>query len=271
MGNEATSLFERLNAPFLYSDYQYDSFGDRCYISGQCVTERLNEVLGVGYWKYEGLYETEKIIQEPNAKNPRVKMYVRFSLYNNELKDWITFVDVGSEQVKPGMNEGDATKSAITDGMKKCASRIGVGSDLYKGMITWDKQKQMIVVPASYSTYYQQMGWPNAQSAVPDVSTSTPPSTSKAIKASLTNKLKQKNTTAQSALKQLWQELATNLDGFDEWVQKKQAEKMSDQQCCKSCRNDYREKAEMQAHKKSKLPHLSVMVGGVSLRINISL
>lgn len=53
------------------------------------------------------------------------------------------------------MNEGDATKSAITDGMKKCASRLGIASDLYKGLITWDKQKQCIQVPEHYYSYYE--------------------------------------------------------------------------------------------------------------------
>lgn len=48
MANEAVTLFERVNAPFPYSEYLYDSSGDRCYISGQSITERLNEVLGVG-------------------------------------------------------------------------------------------------------------------------------------------------------------------------------------------------------------------------------
>ena len=149
------SLFERLNAPFPYAEYRYDSFGDRCYISGQTVTERLNEVIGVGYWKYEGLHETEKILQDSNGKNPRVKIFVRFSFYNVDVKEWISFVDVGSEQIKPGMHEGDATKSAITDGMKKCASRLGVGSDVYKGLVSWDKQAKRIVIPAQYVSYYE--------------------------------------------------------------------------------------------------------------------
>lgn len=134
------SLFNRLNQPFPYTNYQYDSFNDRCYISGQAITERLNEVLGVGYWRYQGLYDTEKIIADQNGKQARVKIYVEFSFYNNELKEWITFIDAGSEQIKAGMNEGDATKSAITDGMKKCASRLGVASDLYKGLISWDNR-----------------------------------------------------------------------------------------------------------------------------------
>jgi hypothetical protein len=122
------SIFNKLNTPFLYSEYKYDSFGDRCYISGQSVTERLNEVLGVGYWHYHGLFDKEKIIEYPNGKNPRVKIYVEFSFYNVELKEWINFIDVGSEQIKPGMHEGDATKSAITDAVKKCASRLGVSA-----------------------------------------------------------------------------------------------------------------------------------------------
>ncbi|SFK76037.1 Rad52/22 family double-strand break repair protein [Paenibacillus sp. 1_12] len=227
MENESISLFERLNAPFPYSDYQYDSFGDRCYISGQTITERLNEVLGVGYWKYEGLYETEKIIQEPNGKNPRVKMYVRFSIFNSELRDWITFIDVGSEQVKPGMNEGDATKSAITDGMKKCASRIGVGSDLYKGKITWDKQRQAIIVPDHYNQYYHDRGWiPKVEASPPSPVASN--RTSK--KSELTDKLKNKASAVQNQIKAAWQELAGSLDGLDEWYTKKQQEHVTDQQ-----------------------------------------
>lgn len=158
MVSEKRSLFEQLNSPFPYQEYHYDSFGDRCYISGQTVTERLNEVLGVGFWKYRGLFDTEKMVQEQNGKNSRIKIYVEFSFYNLDLQEWITLIDVGSEQVKAGMNEGDATKSAITDGMKKCASRIGVASDLYKGLITWVKQRQQIAIPDSYLAYYKQMG-----------------------------------------------------------------------------------------------------------------
>jgi hypothetical protein len=48
MENEVINIFQRLNAPFPYSEYQYDSFGDRCYFSGQAITERLNEVFEVG-------------------------------------------------------------------------------------------------------------------------------------------------------------------------------------------------------------------------------
>jgi len=225
MANEVTSLFERLNAPFPYCEYQYDSFGDRCYISGQAITERLNEVFGVGYWRYEGLYGTEKIIQDLNGKNPRVKIYIQFSFYNMELQEWITFIDTSSEQVKPGMNEGDATKSAITDGMKKCASRIGVASDLYKGKVTWDKQRNAIVVPDHYEKYYLERGWSSKPSSSPPA-----PSSHSSKKSGLTDKLKNKTSVIQNQIKAAWQELAGSLDGFEEWYSKKLQEKFTDQQ-----------------------------------------
>ncbi|MCI3922666.1 RAD52 family DNA repair protein [Paenibacillus sp. TRM 82003] len=226
MVNEEVSLFKKLNAPFPYSEYQYDSFGDRCYIAGQSITERLNEVLGVGYWKYEGLYETEKILQDPNGKNQRVKIYIRFSFFNTELQEWISFIDVGSEQIKAGMNEGDATKSAITDGMKKCASRIGVANDLYKGLISWDKQQQSIIVPDHYRQYYQEKGWV-AQKVQPPTPLS---STNRTTKAELTDKLKGKTSAIQTKIKSTWQELAGSLDGLEEWYSKKQQERVTDHQ-----------------------------------------
>ncbi len=227
--SETSTLFQKLNAPFLYSEYQYDSFGDRCYISGQSVTERLNEVIGVGYWRYEGLHETEKVMQDPNGKNPRIKIFVKFSFYNVDLQEWISFVDVGSEQIKPGMHEGDATKSAITDGMKKCASRIGVGSDLYKGLITWDKQHKRIAIPEHYLLFYKNNG---VDVAFPAQSNGNkqPTTSNNARKPSLTAKLKKRPSATYKQMQEAWQQLAGSLDGLDEWVKKKNSELISEEQ-----------------------------------------
>lgn len=222
------SLFQRLNSPFPYSDYQYDSFNDRCYVSGQAITERMNEALGVGFWKYQGSFDTEKIIHDANGKNTRVKIYMEFSFYNIDLQQWITFIDAGSEQIKPGMNEGDATKSAITDGMKKCASRIGVASDLYKGLITWDKQQQCIQVPSSYLAYYEQQNI--NLPALPLLSTASSPTTKSTKKNALTTKLRQKPSTHHTQMKTIWRSLAGNLDGFEEWFEKKKQEQHTEQQ-----------------------------------------
>lgn len=228
MVSEKRSLFEQLNAPFPYQEYHYDSFGDRCYISGQTVTERLNEVLGVGFWKYRGLFDTEKMVQEQNGKNNRIKIYVEFSFYNHDLQEWINLLDVGSEQIKAGMNEGDATKSAITDGMKKCASRIGVASDVYKGLITWDKQRQQIVTPDGYLAYYKQMGWLQHEKSEPASSSVKQAPTKR--KDNLTQRLQNKPTSLQQQIQSVWNALAGSLDGFEEWYQKKLSENVTDQQ-----------------------------------------
>jgi hypothetical protein len=227
--SEKNSLFQKLNAPFPYSEYRYDSFGDRCYISGQSVTERLNEIIGVGYWKYEGLHDTEKVLQDSNGKNPRIKIFVRFSFYNDDLKEWISFVDVGSEQIKPGMHEGDATKSAITDGMKKCASRLGVGSDVYKGLITWDKQEKRIVIPNHYQLYYENNGL-DFTSATPTINNKQPTTSNNTKKSVLTAKLKNRPSATYKQMQEAWQQLAGSLDGFDEWVKKKDSEQVTEEQ-----------------------------------------
>jgi hypothetical protein len=165
------------------------------------------------------------LVQEPNGKSHRIKIYVEFSFYNPDLKEWITLTDVGSEQVKAGMNEGDATKSAITDGMKKCASRIGVASDLYKGLIGWDKQQQIITVPSQYKNYYEKekLKIPERQVITEDLRRGN-------RKKALTEKLKSKNTTPQEQIQALWLMLAGSSDGFIEWYQKKLDDGVSDQQ-----------------------------------------
>ena len=163
------TLFDQLNAPFPYSDYEYDKDNDRVYIKGQAVAERLNRILGVGYWSYKPVEGTVKTV-DTGRKNrqgePIVTMtlLVEFSFYNKELEQWITFTDAGSQDLNKRMGHGDGTKSAITDGMKKCASRIGVASDLYKGKIGVKKDPKApmggwVVLPVSYKEYYEEKGW----------------------------------------------------------------------------------------------------------------
>lgn len=247
MCNEQSSLFQRLNAPFPYHEYKYDQFGNRCYVSGQTISERLNEVLGVGFWKYQGLAHSEKVVQEPNGKSLRIKIYVEFSFYNPELKEWITLIDVGSEQIKSGMNEGDATKSAITDGMKKCASRIGVASDLYKGLITWSNQQQMVVVPAHYKDYYEKMNNNTSIKGAKINKLQDPENKPKRgrPKKQLTEMLKTTNKDIQEKIQLIWTELAGNLDGYKEWYNKKQQEQVSDQQILQLLQSKLQQKREM--------------------------
>lgn len=155
-------LFNQLNAPFPYEDYEVNDDDGRVYIKGQAVAERLNQVLGVGFWRYEPVYESIKTV-DTGRKNSsgqpvqKICLLVKFSFYNKELNEWVSFVDAGSQDMNRRMEEGDATKSAITDGLKKCASRIGVASDLYMGKFA--ARGKMVLLPASYKEYYKQRGW----------------------------------------------------------------------------------------------------------------
>lgn len=156
-------IFDKLNAPFRYEDYEVNKDDGRVYVKGQAVTERLNEVLGVGYWKYEPITESIKVIDtgRKNKHNQPIKkmfLLVKFSFFNKETGEWINLVDAGSQDMNKMMEEGDATKSAITDGLKKCASRIGVASDLYKGEFQITKDNK-VLLPARYKKYYEEKGW----------------------------------------------------------------------------------------------------------------
>jgi hypothetical protein len=162
-------LFEKLNAPFRYEEYEYNKDDERVYVNGQAVAERLNQVLGVGYWSYKPVPGSIELIDtgRKNRNNEpirTIKLLVQFSIYNKELNQWITFEDAGSQDLNARMGQGDATKSAITDGMKKCASRIGVASDLYKGLIrsrkdTYHPDGGYALLPDSYKEYYEKQGW----------------------------------------------------------------------------------------------------------------
>ena len=146
-------LFKKLNVPFNKNEYEYDDQNRNMYVNGQVVTERLNSVLGVGFWKYKPI-EIEKYSRSgrENKVIDSVRVLLEFSFYNNDLKEWITFVDSGCQDLNQKMLEGDAIKSAITDAMKKCASRIGVASDLYKGLIKHENNK--IIFPDSYYEFW---------------------------------------------------------------------------------------------------------------------
>jgi hypothetical protein len=157
------TLFEQLNKPFAYKDYEYNSNDERVYVNGQVVAERLNEVLGVGYWSYKPVEGTIEVIDTGKTdknKEPirMLSLLVEFRFYNKEIQQWVIFEDAGSQKMNARMLAPDATKSAITDGLKKCASRIGVASDLYAGRITTDSSGT-VILPWTYREYYDNKGW----------------------------------------------------------------------------------------------------------------
>lgn len=155
-------LYSKLNAPFKYDAYGINKYDGKPFIKAQSAIERLNEVLGVGYWKYRPLRETIVVEDtgriDKNKKNIfNLNLLIEFSFYNEEIKEWITFEDAGSQDLNDKMGKSDAINSAITKAIKKCASKIGVGADLYKSLI--EVRSKQIILPNEYKEYYSKMGW----------------------------------------------------------------------------------------------------------------
>lgn len=100
-------------------------------IKGIYVTERLNEVFGIGGWIQKNEIVSKGEIPEFNAEGkPLPKMIV--------LHSFLTMPEYGIELDNFGGNdnvdEGDAFKGAATDALTKMASYIGIGKDVYKGL-----------------------------------------------------------------------------------------------------------------------------------------
>ncbi len=95
-------------------------------IKAQYVIERLNDVFGIGGWDY---------IFKPVIETPEeivMQVEIRFS-------ESSSVAQYGSRQIvknKKGVGRlGDAYKGAVTDGLTKCASIIGIGHNVFKGNV----------------------------------------------------------------------------------------------------------------------------------------
>ena len=131
------SLEEKLKADFPEEAYSADNSRgfELTSIKAAYVIERLNEVFGLcgTGWKYEvskfdnALDDTTGSVAEVGVK---VKLW--YKMENGEWSEPITHV--GGKRVVKG-NYTDARKSAITDGLTKIASMLGVGHKAFKGLI----------------------------------------------------------------------------------------------------------------------------------------
>lgn len=89
------------------------------------ITERLNEAFGVGSWTFKS-----KIINE-NEGAPVVYVTLKIPKYGIKLSQYGGNDNGGTKN--PSYDLGDAYKGAMTDGISKIASYLGIGADVYKG------------------------------------------------------------------------------------------------------------------------------------------
>lgn len=128
--NQEKALYEQLSAPFPLDAMSADTSRGFALtsIKAQYVVERLNTVLGIGGWRLSGTYEVTK-----DSSGNEVGV-----LFHGELSARIgqrthTIPTVGYSESK--RNKGDQYKGAKTDALSKAASYLGVGNEVFKGLV----------------------------------------------------------------------------------------------------------------------------------------
>src|SRR4051794_22299442 len=122
------SLFEQLTEPFSTAEIKWKPQvmrGNRAlaiaYIDARAVEDRLDQVFGVDGWQ-------DSYHMLPNG-NVVCKLRVKIGT------EWIEKSDVGSQSDQP--DEGDRTKSAFSDALKRAAVKLGIGRYLYRLPQQW--------------------------------------------------------------------------------------------------------------------------------------
>lgn len=100
------------------------------------VTDRLNEVFGIGGWQLR----TENVLVNDNGTvvNKIILTVPEYDIYY----ECFGGNDNGGQASK-GFDLGDAFKGATTDGLTKICSYLGIGIDVFRG-----KQSSKVSIPA---------------------------------------------------------------------------------------------------------------------------
>lgn len=133
----AAALAEPFDSKFIKWKPQAVS-GNRClavaYLDVRAILKRLDGVLGINGWQDD--YE----FRDCGSVVCRLQVHVGGV--------WVTKVDVGSPSEQP--DAGDRLKAAVSDALKRAATKVGVGRYLYylpHSWVDYDAQKRQIVKP----------------------------------------------------------------------------------------------------------------------------
>lgn len=117
-----TNHYDLLSRPFPKSALSKDTSRgfELTSIKAQYIVERLNESLGLFGWNLTGEY-----VEKKDGVLYHGKLHIKIGEQEKvvEATGWS----------KNKKNLGDTFKSANTDAMSKCASKIGVGNEVFKG------------------------------------------------------------------------------------------------------------------------------------------
>ncbi|VTT98901.1 rad52 22 double-strand break repair protein : Uncharacterized protein OS=uncultured bacterium GN=ACD_20C00398G0011 PE=4 SV=1: Rad52_Rad22 [Gemmataceae bacterium] len=106
------------------------------YVDSRTVQDRLDDAVGIGGWK------TEFTVLPTGSVECRLSLWLG--------GQWVTKADVGSPSEQP--DEGDRTKAAYSDALKRAAVQFGAGRYLYRLPQQWQpydaKTRKFVERPA---------------------------------------------------------------------------------------------------------------------------
>ncbi len=97
---------------------QPKGFSMVAYKTARTDVKRLNDCVGLN-WKNKYFYDTTGIL------------CCEISIYNNEIKEWISRVDVGTESMT------EKEKGTYSDAFKRAGFKWGIGAELYNFPFIW--------------------------------------------------------------------------------------------------------------------------------------
>jgi len=116
------------------------------YVEGIHYCDRLTEAFN-GDWSFEILS-----MDEVESKGPRGSVVVEVSACVTLQAEGVERTQFGCQALNTGMTRGEARKAAVTDALKKAASTLGVGMDLYSKVEPQKDQKPVGPVRGPRST-----------------------------------------------------------------------------------------------------------------------
>ena len=125
--NPFKAFYEKLSAPIeekFIINYEEDGKKFKGY-NAQAAINRLNEVVGLGNWKANGIVRKEEVIGKAWA----VSMSVTITIFSNDRVPRIFVEGSGGAYAK---NIANAYKGARTSAFKNACRYLGIGKELYE-------------------------------------------------------------------------------------------------------------------------------------------
>ena len=133
------NVYEQLRKPFPLECYSVDSSRgfDLSSLKAIYIPIRLNEVLGVTNWVFDGHYES--VIDDKGKKTGTIHHGVLTIQVGERTK---VVKSAGYSGAKK--NVGDELKGSYTDSLSKCASYLGVAEQAFCGLVDPEEIKKVM-------------------------------------------------------------------------------------------------------------------------------